>query len=71
LQPCPFIVFWVQFATELTSRAVPRTVLQAASTKAVPINTTVVTFWNMVVLSLNLMAGTNAALPKRLHPHLN
>jgi len=47
----PFIVFSVQFATELTSRAAPRTVLQAARTIAVPISTTVVTFWNIVLSS--------------------
>jgi hypothetical protein len=40
----PLIVFSVQFATELTSRAAPRTVLHAASASAVLIKTTVVIF---------------------------
>src|SRR4051812_48689683 len=44
----PLIAFSVQFATEFTSRAAPRTVLQAASTSAAPISATVVTFWNIV-----------------------
>jgi hypothetical protein len=55
----PFIVFCVQLATELTSRAAPRTVLQAAIAKATPINPTVMAFWNMVVL-LIVTARTNA-----------
>jgi hypothetical protein len=46
----PFIVFWVQLATELTSRAAPRTVLQAAIASAAPMSPTVKTFWNMLVL---------------------
>jgi hypothetical protein len=37
----PFIVFSVQFATEFTSRAAPRTVLHAAVTMAAPISATV------------------------------
>lgn len=49
LQPLPFIVFSVQFATELTSRAAPRTVLQAATLSAIPSRTTVVTFWSILV----------------------
>jgi hypothetical protein len=44
LQFCPFIVFSVQFATEFTSRAAPRTVLHAARAIADPITTTVTAF---------------------------
>ena len=46
-QFCPCIVLSVQLATEFTSFAAPRTVLHAASAKAVPINTMVVTFCNI------------------------
>lgn len=44
LQLFPFIVFSVQFATELTSRAAPRTVLQAAAVSASASKATVVAF---------------------------
>jgi hypothetical protein len=44
LQPLPFIVFSVQLATEFTSLAAPRTVLQAATASAIPRIATVVTF---------------------------
>jgi hypothetical protein len=40
----PLTAFSVQFATELTSRAAPRTVLQAAAPSAIASNATVVTF---------------------------
>jgi hypothetical protein len=50
LQPFPFIVFSVQFATEFTSRAAPRTVLHAATVSAIPSRTTVVIFWSILFL---------------------
>ena len=46
-QVCPFIVFSVQFATELTSLAAPRTVLQAAAARASATMPTVVIFWSI------------------------
>src|SRR5207244_1652761 len=42
------IVFWVQFATEFTSAAAPRTVLQPAIVNALPIRTTVTSFRTMI-----------------------
>jgi len=50
LQVFPLIVFSVQFATEFTSRAAPRTVLHAAAASAAPIRSTVAAFWNIFVL---------------------
>jgi len=40
----PFMVFSVQLATEFTSLAAPRTVLQAATARAKPSNATVANF---------------------------
>ena len=46
-QVLPSIVFSVQFATEFTSRAAPRTVLQAAVASAAVISAAVTNFWTM------------------------
>jgi hypothetical protein len=59
------IVFSVQLATELTSRAAPRTVLQAATVSAMPNRTTVVTFWS--ISASPFMGLGNAGSQERLH----
>jgi hypothetical protein len=59
------IVFSVQLATELTSRAAPRTVLQAATVSAIPNRTTVVTFWS--ISASPFMGLGNAGSQERLH----
>jgi hypothetical protein len=51
------MAFSVQFATEFTSRAAPRTVLHAATPSAAPISTTVVIFWNMDSSSYDWMTA--------------
>jgi hypothetical protein len=64
----PFTVFSVQFATELTSRAAPRTVLQAATARAAPINANAVNFWIMMLSYPSQITDLgNATLPERLH----
>jgi len=42
-----YIALSAAFATEFTSRAAPRTVLQAVVISAAPTSATVKTFWNM------------------------
>src|SRR5438270_11799643 len=54
LQVWPLSEFSVQFATEFTSRAAPRTVLHAAAASAAPIKSTVAVFWNMICPPLRL-----------------
>jgi hypothetical protein len=52
-------------ATEFTSLAAPRTVLQAAAARAAPIRATVIIFLNICFLLVT--AKTNAALREGVH----
>jgi hypothetical protein len=54
--PVPSMAFSVQFATEFTSAAAPRTVLQAASTSDPVIKAAVMIFWT-IWITPPLMAG--------------
>jgi len=55
----------VQFATEFTSLAAPRTVLHAAAANAAPIKSAVATLWN--ILTVLLVCQSNAIEPNALH----